>query len=209
MSHYLQKLFARISPYFRRPRMIRMAQALGITENTAIIDVGGYPTNWELLPFRPRVTFLNLHPQKQRYGSSLVGDGCQLPFRDDSFDLCFSNSVIEHVGDFDRQRQFADECRRVGKKYYLQTPDFWFPIEPHFIGPGIHWLPYDARGTIARYFSVVGYLNPGRIESLVPEVRLLSYKNLRELFPDATITHERVLGLSKSLIVVGPTQCSP
>jgi len=59
--------------------------------------------------------------------------------QDGEFDLVFSNSVIEHVGDFERMRQFVHEARRVAKSYWIQTPSKWFPIEPH-CGMPFWWL---------------------------------------------------------------------
>lgn len=204
MGASIHKLTARISPYFRRRRMREMARYLNLTEETTVLDVGGYPSNWMFLPFRAKVTFLNIHPQAQSYGPVVVGDGCRLPFADNSFDLCFSNSVIEHVGGVERQHAFATECARVGRQYYLQTPDFWFPVEPHYIGPFIHWLPSWARVPAARHFSVAGYLARDSIEGLVAEIRLLRHRDIKEMLPGSRIFHERFLGLSKSLIAIGP-----
>jgi hypothetical protein len=70
------------------------------------------------------------------------GDGCDLPFEDDSFDLVFSSAVVEHVGNIERQTAFIKECYRVSKKYlFLTTPNRYHPIEFHTALPLIHWLP--------------------------------------------------------------------
>src|SRR5215472_14037858 len=101
---------------FRERRMREFVARFGITAETRILDVGGTPANWLLAPVRPRVTLLNM-PRGQERGDPgftfVSGDGCQLPFRDQSFEIVFSNSVIEHVGSRDQQRRFAEEIRRV------------------------------------------------------------------------------------------------
>jgi ubiquinone/menaquinone biosynthesis C-methylase UbiE len=68
--------------------------------------------------------------------TAFVGDGRSMPqFEDHQFDIVFSNSTIEHVGSIDDQRAMAREIVRVGRKYYVQTPNRYFPIEPHFVFP--------------------------------------------------------------------------
>lgn len=111
-----------------------------ITSQTNILDVGGTPHNWRLINVHPRVTFLNLSAPKKE-PNWILADGCHLPFADQSFEIVYSNSVIEHLSTFERQKQFAQECQRVGKKYYVQTPNCRFFIEPHLLTPLIHWLP--------------------------------------------------------------------
>ena len=76
----------------------------------------------------------------------MQGDACALPFADGSFDVVFSNAVIEHVGDIDRQRLFVAEALRVGRRVFLTTPNRWFPIEVHTRLPLVHWLPERAAG---------------------------------------------------------------
>ena len=67
-------------------------------------------------------------------------------FTTGEFDVVFSNSVIEHVGDFDDQRRMADEVRRVGRRFFVQTPNRWFPLEVHTRLPFVHWLPDAVAG---------------------------------------------------------------
>ena len=74
------------------------------------------------------------------------GDACALPFADAAFDIVFSNAVIEHVGDRERQRLFVSEALRVGRRVFLTTPNRWFPVELHTRLPLVHWLPDRCRG---------------------------------------------------------------
>src|SRR5580658_3618505 len=141
---------------FRERRMRLFAQEFEITGETRVLDVGGTPELWGLLPGRPRVTILNLpRASPGRSSCDLVfASGCALPFADRSFDIVFSNSVIEHVGDPARQQRFADEIRRVARRYWVQTPNRWFPIEPHLLTPLVHFLPRSWQRPIVRRMTV-------------------------------------------------------
>ena len=123
-------------------------------------------------------------------------DGTQLPFADGSFPIVFSNSVIEHVPKV-LQPAFAREIRRVGNRYFVQTPNRWFPVEPHYQMPFVHFLPERALRALNKRFTM-GWRKKGEWY----ETTLLSASDLRRLFPDATIHRERVLGLTKSLMAV-------
>jgi SAM-dependent methyltransferase len=122
--------------------------------------------------------------------SFVQADGCAMPFRDAEFDVAFSNSVIEHVAVADRER-FASEVGRVAARYFVQTPNKWFPIEPHYMLPLIQFLPWSIRKRLNDRFR-------GGAE----RIELLTAPELRALFPDGTLHREKILGLTKSLIVV-------
>ena len=184
-----------------------------VTTETRILDVGGTPSNWLLTEVRPKVTLLNT-PRGQERGEStnftwISGDGCQLPFRDQSFEIVFSNSVIEHVGTPAQQRQFAREIQRVGRRYWVQTPNRWYPIEPHLLTPIVHWLPRNwQRAWITKWtvWDFVERPTPDRrdfyIQHYLNDIRLLSASELAALFPDAKILRERTLDFTKSLIAM-------
>src|SRR3954452_25060600 len=104
----------RLSRSFRARRMRRFASEFCLTPSTRILDVGGNPRIWSTLPLgaRPSITYLNMPRAAEPDDDSahlVFGDGCRLPFPDRSFDIAFSNSVIEHVGGPDAQAQFAAE----------------------------------------------------------------------------------------------------
>jgi hypothetical protein len=200
---------------FRARRMRVFAQRFEITGGTRVLDVGGTPALWGLLPVRhgcqPRVTILNLpRAAPERTSCDLVfASGCALPFADRSFDIVFTNSVIEHVGDPAAQRRFADEIRRVGRGYFVQTPNRWFPVEPHLLTPLIHFLPRTWQGPIVRRFTVWQWMErPSEdrrafyVEHYLNDIRLLSHGDMSRLFPDATVIRERWCGWTKSLIAV-------
>lgn len=190
--------------------MLEFAREFLLTSTTRILDVGGTPDNWQLIDVRPDITLLNTDPKPPFHvpdGMRYVhGDGRHLPFASGEFEIVYSNSVIEHVGGREQQRAFADEIRRVGRRFYVQTPNRGFPIEPHMLALGTHWLPRRWQPTMMRWSSVWGIVNrpsPERIEAELAAINLLAYDEFRGLFPGARIERERVLGLTKSLIAVG------
>ncbi len=128
--------------------------------------------------------------------SVAYADGTELPFPDDSFPVVFSNSVIEHVPK-ELQVRFADEIRRVGERYFVQTPNRYFPIEPHYQMPLVQFLPERMLKALNRRFSM-GFRQKGSWY----ETTLLTASGLRRLFPEAEIHREKVFGLTKSLMAI-------
>ena len=181
-----------------------------ITADTRVLDIGGTPDNWQLVSVAPRVVLLNMPRARADLADAAVwvaGDGRFLPFRDGAFDVVFSNSVIEHVGDAASQERFAREVARVGRAYWVQTPNRWFPVEQHLLTPLVHWLPKRWQGAIVRRGTVWSALtrpSPDRrefyIEHFLHDIRLLSFRQVQRLFPGARIVRERFLGITKSLI---------
>jgi ubiquinone/menaquinone biosynthesis C-methylase UbiE len=203
--------FAALSAHFRRRRMAAFAHDFRVTAETRILDIGGTPENWTLIKQCPRVTLLNMPRARADVGSTVwvAGDGRQLPFRDQSFDIVFSNSVIEHVGDAESQRRFAAEVARVGRAYWVQTPNRWFPVEQHLLTPVVHWLPRTWQRAVMPRVNIwqrIANVTEDRrrfyIEHYLDDVRLLDAKSLRALFPGATIIRERFLGVTKSIIAI-------
>jgi hypothetical protein len=202
--------FRKVSPHFRRKRIAAFLHEVRPNEGDKVLDIGGYPGNWKDVPIDSEIVTLNLEVAP---GAELVdhrckpvaGDATNLPFTDGTFDIAFSNSVIEHVGTWERQQQFAREARRVARKLWIQTPARIFPVEPHYLAPFIHWLPRTMRRRLIRNFTVFGWLhrpNQDQVEALLDEIRLLSKDEMQSLFPDCTIIVERWLGLPKSYVAV-------
>jgi hypothetical protein len=203
--------FASISGYFRRRRMARFAADMGITAQTRVLDIGGTPDYWDLLPVRPRVTLLNTPRARDDVGQTVwvAGDGRRLPFRDGAFDVVFSNSTIEHVGDAASQERFAREVARVGLRYWVQTPNLWFPVEQHLLTPFVHWLPAGWQRKLVPRFNLWRFLvpvSPDRrqfyIEHYLQDVRLLTARQVSGLFPGARLIRERFCGWTKSFVAV-------
>lgn len=177
----------------------------------SLLDVGGYPWCWSGASLPPaRITLLNTDehaaPLARDAGFRFVGgDGCALPFAEHSFDVVFSNSVIEHVGTWERQQAFAAEARRVGRRLWVQTPAREFFIEPHLLAPFIHRLPRRWQRRLIRNFTLRGWFerpDAAAVDAFLAEVRLLTFAEMQQLFPDCTILRERFLGLTKSYIAV-------
>lgn len=192
----------------------------GQRNQVEIIDVGGTFEYWKRLGvdyLRSRnasVVVTNLHEYELTDAGAdsdvlraTVANGCDLGvYGNQSFDLAHSNSVIEHVGPWSNMRAFAAEIRRVGRAYYVQTPNFWCPIDPHYYrAPLIHWLPHPLR---ARIFNAFPVTHSGRIDGVggayevIESTRLLDSRQLQYLFPDGSMSVEWAFGLPKSLITI-------
>jgi hypothetical protein len=177
-----------------------------------ILDVGGRETIWAREGFcdpetieQFQITILNIYPEKTSFSNitSVIGDARNMSqFADDQFDIVFSNSVIEHVGNYDYQMQMAQEIQRVGKRYFVQTPNFYFPIEPHFVFPCFQFLPLPMKvwvlTNIGRKHKKVATREQAKI--VANGIKLLRKKQVGKLFPKATIFEEKVLGLTKSFV---------
>jgi hypothetical protein len=201
----------------RRARFKLLLEMIGDTSNVSILDVGGTAQYWDTvvegsgLEKRICVTLLNLERSADLSSPHLVqviGDGRHMPqYADKAFDIVVSNSTIEHAGTLEDQRRMADEIRRVGRRYYVQTPNRYFPIEPHFLFPFFQFLPVPWRTWLVRHFQL-GWIprvpDPMAALRMVESVRLLDRSQVQSLFPDARIFEERLAGLTKSFVAYKP-----
>lgn len=190
--------------------MALFERTLRPSRDTRVLDVGGSPLIWEFASVRPELTFLNLPSALVSNcpdAGQVAGDGRMLPFRDKSFDIVFSNSVIEHVGTREDQRRFAREVARVGRRYWVQTPNRRFPVELHVMLPLVHYFPKALQRAILKRFTIWERLahptaeqRASYVDHFLNELNLLDTRTLRLLFPDACILSEPFLGVAKSII---------
>jgi hypothetical protein len=152
----------------RRRRYATLAARFPGLANMKVLDLGGEYQEWADAPVRPReLVTLNVGwhaemaaDQARRAGvtwaRSVAGDACDPPAElfEEHFDLVFSNSVIEHVGGHARRIGFANAVHAVADHHWIQTPNRWFPLEPHYLCPGLQWLPTGPRAGVARRWPV-------------------------------------------------------
>lgn len=181
-----------------------------------ILDLGGSEKYWLIgsdfiRANKSRLKFTIINPEVQESSDTslfnfLVGDACDPKLFDGRrFDFVHSNSVIEHVGNDEQILRFAKNTRRLGDRYYMQTPDFWFPYEPHFRFPGFQWMPATVRAwlmTKMRLGFFARQTNWNEAKDHVDSIRLLTSGQVKNLFPDAKIKRERFFGLSKSIMAI-------
>jgi len=178
-----------------------------------ILDVGGLEQFWHHMGVAGRmdleILLLNLAPQAPSADNieAVVADGRDMSrFDDGEFDVVFSNSAIEHVRELDAQRRMAAEIQRVGARFFVQTPNRYFPLEPHFLVPGFQFLPLRAQTELVRRLPLGHHRavpDPAAARQVVADIRLLTLREMRRLFPGARIYRERVLGLTKSFVAYG------
>lgn len=173
-----------------------------------ILDVGGTDYFWKSsqVPNIPglKITLLNLHREKTTHPHicSVVGDATSMKeFEDKKFDLVFSNSVIEHLYTYENQVKMADEIQRVGKKYFIQTPNKYFPIEAHYAIPFAQYMPKSLLLFLLTKtrLSRMSRWKKEDAQQYLDEIRLLDEKEMQSLFPGSKILKEKTLGMIKSL----------
>jgi len=200
------RLVDQVSLRSRRRKLQLLLEELHPTAETSVLDVGADELAFgegdgcgtlnffeEHYPWPERITALGLHDGTgfhARYPAIryVQGDACALPFADGEFDIVFSNAVIEHVGDRERQQRLVSEAIRVGRRVFITTPNRRFPVEVHTRLPFVHWLP---DRTAHRVYRAVG-------KSSATEVRLLSKPGLASLFPGRV----RIVNLGLTLVAI-------
>jgi hypothetical protein len=183
-----------------------------------VLDIGGSQQYWDIMLAnvlggpKIHINLLNIEPVEAaspQY-TSLAGDGRSLPgFQNKQFDIVFSNSTIEHVGEYADQGSMAAEVRRLGIRYYVQTPNRYFPLEPHSLFPFFQYLPVTTRIWMVKHFNLGWYAKYPDNQKAVLEIihtRLMTKAELMSLFPEAKIYEEKLYGLVKSLVAYTPTQ---
>jgi hypothetical protein len=201
-----------------RSRRFRLFRDMveGLPGPVRVLDIGGRPAYWDMMlpasheSLNIHVTLINpeKHSVHRKNFEAVVGDGTAMPqFADKQFDIVFSNSTIEHVGTFEDQRRMASEVRRIGRRYYVQTPNRYFPIEPHFMFPMFQFLPQAAQIWLVRHFKLGWFPripDYSMAQSEVAAIRLLTRAEMRKLFPEAVLHDEKWFGLTKSFVAITP-----
>ncbi len=179
-----------------------------------ILDLGGAARYWAifdrdyLLARNCRVLVVNLyeHGENDEIFTFAHGDATNLSeYADRSFDLVHANSVVEHMGSWVAMEAFAREVRRLAARYYVQTPNFWFPLEPHFRMPFVHWLPFPVALHALKWKSRKKNPDLGEVARWLENNRTLNRAQLRFLFPDARIRTEWLMLMPKSLMAIRDT----
>lgn len=196
----------------RKERFKFFLQLLGRVEKPInILDVGGTERFWQKMQFPNssdiHITILNQKHQEITSENFTFSEGDARnmgEFDEDSFDVVFSNSVIEHVGSYQDQKRMADEIIRVSNRYFVQTPNRYFPIEPHFLIPFFQFFPITVRGRLLNNFDLGWRKRVPELDEAIETVysiQLLSKRGFLNLFPGAQLYEEKLFGLTKSFVV--------
>ncbi len=193
---------------FRKKRFVYFERLISnLPRPIHILDVGGTEDFWVNRGYNKKedvkITLLNLKTIITNYNNitSIVGDATDLSlFKEDHFDIVFSNSVIEHLHNFKNQQKMAQEVQRVGIYHFIQTPNKYFLIEPHFLFPLFQFLPKSLKYLLLTKtkLSRGKKWNKKFAKEYIQEIRLLSLKEMKYMFPNSKNKTERFLGMSKS-----------
>lgn len=199
-----------ISERLRRRRWDLVRALVPDLAELRVLDLGGTGAFWARAPIRPaQVTVVNLLEAElfdDPCVTSIAGDACRADeyVAGQTFDLVFSNSLIEHLGGHNDRRRFAAVVSDLAPRYLVQTPYRYFPLEPHWLFPGFQFLPVRARSQLAPRWPLghtYGW-DQGAATNEVLATHLLSSAEMRDYFPDARIVWERVGGAPKSLLAL-------
>ena len=199
-----------------QPFLLIIEEAYGEHGHVNIIDTGGTEKYWNIVSQNflhennVTITIVNLPGTKmpKDYDSFkfIESNGCDLSdFADNSFHFAHSNSVVEHVGDWNQMVLFAKEINRIAKAYYVQTPNYWFPIEPHCMTLFFHWFPKPIRIWLIFNFTLGHWRKAETVDEAVRKIesaRLLNKKMFLELFEGADVTTEKFFFLPKSFVAI-------
>lgn len=205
LFHKVNKVKHGFSQRKRRERMAMFIEVMELKGGETVIDLGGTPVFWEDCATPLKITIINLpgiNPPKPNNTiheiKLLHGDACSVDMFDNmSFEIAFSNSVIEHVGDETKQSEMACEVKRLAPRYWIQTPSIWFPIEAHNNMPFWWFWPHWLQNLKIKRWR-------RRLPAwcrMVEETRVLRRGDFHALFDDGEIWVERSFGFTKSYTI--------
>lgn len=216
-QHRWRSVITRFNLVGRRKFYRAFMDVMDPQADTTILDVGVTPdqtaadSNFfeKWYPHPERITATSIedasHLEQAHPGLTFVRtDGESLPFEDHQFDIAFSTAVIEHVGDRECQRRFVAELLRVSKRFFLTTPNRWYPVELHTYLPLLHWLPQPQHQRALRRLGKEQW-------ATTENLNLLDERALLALFPPGvrpTVTGARLFGMRSNLIVFGSSDAS-
>jgi len=200
----MNRLFLEVHRRSREKRHRLFIQLLRPTADTRILNVGAtgantglpeqleywYPHREKLTGGGPSLEEITDYRKSFPGVTGVVFDGCALPFADKSFDIVYSNAVVEHLPGADYVARFAREVQRVGKSWFISTPNFWYPIDSHYHLPLVQLLSQDSQRKLVRKLGKVPY----------DHLQLLSKSDLGKLFPTSRVVGCRVTFYPETLI---------
>lgn len=202
-----------VSNKFRKKRFSIFLELIkDLPKPVKILDIGGTKNFWHQMGFidSPEIILTIINIENEDVSSSgarfIKADARELSiFKDKEFDIVFSNSVIEHFISFEDQQLVAKEILRTGKKHYVQTPNYYFPFEPHYLFPCFQFFPVSIKVYLLMHFKM-GWFDKMKTKEealhTINSIRLLRKKDLRILFPNSVIIKEKFLLLTKSFLAI-------
>jgi len=154
-----------------------------------------------------RITVFNIKKNQTKTNNMkyITGDARDLKrFTNKEFDIVFSHSLLEHLENYKSQKKCASEIQRVGKYFFVQTPNKYFFLEPHYLLPFFFLIPKRLQAFYVQYMSIKWWKKRGdrnQIQKHIQSIRLLNEKEIYSLFPKGIIYKEQFLGITKSLTV--------
>lgn len=210
------KLWKLTRPYTEKSRAKRHELFLNLVKTgaqDAILDIGvtnsafpganyleshyQFPENITALGNEKLVEFKKAFPKIK----TVQGDGRRLPFSDNEFDIVYSNAVLEHVGDYEKQKMFIAESFRVAKRItYITTPNKFFLIDSHTLIPLAHWAPLKTRNKIYKIFGRESWAS-------VDTLNLVSASDLKKMLAELNIKNyelkkQRFLGWTTNFMLI-------
>lgn len=191
------KIANRISKFNRERKWKIFAKQFPFNNKTKVLDVGFNNIEYseidnyleKVYPYPEKITALGIEATeifKTKYPkvNAVIYDGNYFPFQDQAFDIVWSNAVLEHVGNRDKQILFLKEIKRVGKRAFITTPNKYFPVEIHTRTVLLHFLPqkifYKYLRFIGKKWATGSYMN------------LLSNNTILALLKEAGIKEYRI-----------------
>lgn len=204
-------LASRLSFRIRKEIFDLFMETMAPSKDSRVLDVGVTPNSErpesnffeKFYPYKDKITAVSIEDASNLEGmyeglSFVMLKGETLPFKDNEFDVAFSNAVVEHVGNRDKQRRFVEEVIRVSKRCFIAVPDRLFPVEHHTALPFIHYLPQDIHRKMLRILGKELYASEERLN-------LLTKRDFKSLFPEHVnlkIVRARLFGIPSNIVAV-------